>query len=132
MFSYQEIYPLKQFDLNLINARNIINYASPPTADQVNNLEAAEQSLMISQTTRVQSARTSNHINYSGFGERMSRYHFARAGRGLASREITNLVITDERELKFQYTHKRICQNNQKLERINEKFVYHLIGSFRS
>ena len=86
----------KQLITNLINTRNIVNSASPPTADQVNNLEAAEQALMISQTSRVQSATTSNHINYSGFGERMSRYHFARAGRGMASREITNLVITDE------------------------------------
>ena len=33
---------------------------------------------------------------------------------------LVHLVITDERELKFQYTHNRICQNNQKLERINE------------
>ena len=39
---------------------------------------------------------------------------------GYSCRFRVHLVITDERELKFQYAHKRICQNNQKLERINE------------
>jgi hypothetical protein len=82
-----------QLITNLIAARNQANSVSPPTADQINNLEAAQQALMMSQTKRVQSASTSNQINYSGFGERMSRYHFARVGRGKASREITNLVV---------------------------------------
>lgn len=86
----------EQLISNLINARDQVNSAFPPSAEQVNNLEAAQQALMISQTKRVQSASTTNNINYAGFGERMSRYHFARAGRGKASREITNLVISDE------------------------------------
>ena len=85
-----------QLITNLIAARNQANSVSPPTADQLNNLEAAQQALMMSQTKRVQSASTSNQINYSGFGERMSRYHFARVGRGKASREITNLVVSNE------------------------------------
>ena len=81
-----------QLITNLIAARNQANSVSPPTADQINNLEAAQQALMMSQTKRVQSASTSNQINYSGFGERMSRYHFARVGRGKASREIATRV----------------------------------------
>ena len=95
-FSMERRRKEEQLITNLINARNQVNSASPPTADQVNTLEAAQQALMISQTKRVQTANSTNHINYAGFGERMSRYHFARAGRGKASREITSLVISDE------------------------------------
>jgi hypothetical protein len=80
----------------LINARNQANSVSPPSADQVNNLEAAQQAMMISQTKRVQSASTTNQINYAGYGEIMSRYHFARVGRGKASREITNIVVSND------------------------------------
>jgi hypothetical protein len=58
-----------QLITNLINARNQANSVSPPPADLVNNLEAAQQALMISQTKRVQSASTTNQINYAGFGK---------------------------------------------------------------
>jgi exonuclease III len=61
---------------NLIQARTEFHNATPPTDIHVNNLEAAQQNLLISQSKRAQAAANTNHINYAGFGERMSRYHF--------------------------------------------------------
>ena len=78
---------------NLIQARNDFHNANPPTDVHINNLEAAQQRLLISQSGRAQAAATTNHVNYAGSGERMSRYHFLRSGRGRPSREIPKLVI---------------------------------------
>ena len=77
---------------NLIEARNAYNSAQIPTPHLLNNLEVAQQALLLSQTKRVQAASSQNFINYAGQGERMSRYHFSRAGRGKAGREITKLT----------------------------------------
>ena len=76
----------------LVSAREELN-AQPADEALVRNLEFAQQALAAAQTTRSQAASTINHINYSGFGERTSRYHFQRSGRGRPSREIPKLVI---------------------------------------
>ena len=78
---------------NLIAARNAFNEASPPSEIEINNLEAAQQRLILANTKRAQAANHWNQINYAGKGERVSRYHFMRSGRGKASREIPKLVI---------------------------------------
>ena len=83
----------KELVQNLIRARNEFQSASPPTDLHINNLEAAQQRLLLAQTKKAQYATNINHINYAGSGERMSRYHFLRSGRGKASREIPKLVI---------------------------------------
>ena len=80
----------------LIQARNAFNDASPPTQIEIDNLEAAQQKLMLSQSKRAQAAADRNHINYAAMGERVSRYAFMRTGRGRASREITKLIIPSE------------------------------------
>ena len=36
-----------------------------------------------------------NYTRYATEGERMSRYHFQRSGRGKASRDISKLVIQE-------------------------------------
>ena len=77
----------------LVAARERYNRSTPPTEEDTEILESAQQKLTMVQTVRAQAAAKSNHINYSGFGERVSRYHFQRSGRGKASREIPKLVI---------------------------------------
>ena len=78
---------------NLVLARNAVNASATPSAELVDNLEAAQQKLVIAQSCRAQAAANNNHINYAAFGERMSRYHFQRSGRGKSSREIPKLVV---------------------------------------
>ena len=80
----------------LIQARNDFNEASPPTQTEIDNLEAAQQKLMLTQSKRAQAASERNHVNYAALGERVSRYAFMRTGRGKASREITKLIIPNE------------------------------------
>ena len=80
----------------LIQAREAFNAASPPTAEDTENLETAQQKLMISLNARSQAASNRNHINYSGFGERVSRYHFQRSRNGRATRDIPKLILHSE------------------------------------
>ena len=78
---------------NLVLARNAVNASVTPSAELVDNLEAVQQKLVIAQSCRAQAAASNNHVSYAAFGERMSRYHFQRSGRGKSSHEIPKLVV---------------------------------------
>ena len=78
---------------NLMAARAAFN--SSQTAVNANALEAAQQALVVSQTRRADNASTMNTLNYCTNGERMSRYHFQRAGNHKASRDIVKLIVNE-------------------------------------
>ena len=77
---------------NIVEARNAVNMSHPPTESAIDDLETAQQALMMAQTRRVQAASEMNSTNYAGMGERVSRYHFLRSGKGKPSREIPKLL----------------------------------------
>ena len=76
-----------------IAAREALNNGNPPSTDEVDAYESAQQRLQLLQARRHQAAADRNFSNYATLGERTSRYHFARSNRGKASREIPRLVI---------------------------------------
>ena len=77
-----------------IVARDSLNNSNPPSNDQINTYETAQQRLQLLQARRHQAAADRNFSNYATLGERTSRYHFARSNRGKPSREIPRLVIS--------------------------------------
>ena len=77
---------------NIVEARNAVNMSHPPTESAIDDLETAQQALMMAQTRRVQAASEINSTNYAGMGERVSRYHFLRSGKGKPSQEIPKLL----------------------------------------
>ena len=77
----------------LVTARDAFNSDPSPDETVTNELEEAKRLLTSVQTSRALAASDPNYTQYSGFGERSSRYHFQRSGRGRASREISKLTI---------------------------------------
>ena len=77
----------------LITAREALNNSSAPDETLTSEFEEAKRLLTTVQTSRALAASDMNYTQYSGFGERSSRYHFLRSGRGKASREISKLTI---------------------------------------
>ena len=79
-----------------IAARDAVNNSSPPTDDQINNYEKAQERLHMYQTRRQQGASDRNLVTYATLGERTTRYHFAKSNRGKASREINRLITSTD------------------------------------
>ena len=79
---------------DLVNARTEHNQ-DPENQTKIANLEEAQQRLQLAQTRRSHAAMDRNYTTYATEGERMSRYHFLRSGRGKASRDISKLVIQE-------------------------------------
>ena len=77
----------------LVSAREAFNSSPSPGEALTSELEEARRLLTTVQTSRALAASDRNYTQYSGFGERSSRYHFQRSGRGKASREISKLTI---------------------------------------
>ena len=77
----------------LVRAREEYNRSPSPDEATVAEFEEAKRLLVSAQTARALAASSINHTRYSIFGERMTRYHFQRSGRGRPSREICKLAI---------------------------------------
>ena len=78
---------------NLIAARAAFN--SLQSDVNANTLEASHEALVIAQTRRADKASNNNFINYCSNAERMSRYHFQRAGNHKSSRDIIKLISNE-------------------------------------
>ena len=77
----------------LVLARNNLNSAGLVTDQLTADYEEAQLQLHAVMNKKSQNASTSNLINHSTMGERMSRYHFLRSKRGRPSREIPKLIL---------------------------------------
>ena len=76
----------------LVEARTALQQ-DPNDEEKINTLEEAQMKLQMAQTKRSQAAMEKNLTTYYTEGERMSRYHFQRSGRGKGSRDIPKLII---------------------------------------
>ena len=79
---------------DFIAARQQLN-DNPDDQSAQQEYERQTEKLRLAQTRRHQQATERNHTNYATLGERTSRYHFAKANRGKASREIPKLIISE-------------------------------------
>ena len=77
----------------MIEARDMYNTANPPTEDDQERFEDAQQEYRAEQGRRADMAAVANHNNYATHGEKLSHYHFAMMKPGKAAREIQQLVI---------------------------------------
>ena len=66
---------------------------NPPTEDDRERFEDAQQEYRAEQGRRADMAAVANHNNYATHGEKLSHYHFAMMKPGKAAREIQQLVI---------------------------------------
>ena len=75
-------------------ARDALN-SDPNNEQLIQEYETEQENLRLTQSRRHQKALELNYNNFATLSERTTRYHFSRAMRGRASREIPKLIITE-------------------------------------